>query len=330
MTSGSQEPRLKLVYCLSGDSGETVGLMTRLSVAVARHTNPEAVVSLVVDPVTHNALAAGRSRLLDEVDDTIVCTTSDGPAPLRSRHLKTSMRNIVDGAFLFVDSDTLIRKTLRPIWPAGCDVAASPNHSRDTFVEQLWADDARHLETMGWSSASVYLNSGVIFFADSPGARSVGRRWHDCWMQGLIRTGRHNDQPSFNHSVLASDAKLYVLPHSWNAQLHVSPRMACGATIWHYYHSATRPADTTFAQAVRDLTAKGPLPLAVVERLVAEDLPWPTHSWVTKLVVNRMLRRERPTLIESAILAGDYVRASKHVVGAIRDRVAACLAPPSR
>jgi hypothetical protein len=325
VTDGSREQSLKLVYCLSGDSADTVGQMTRLSIAVARYTNPQAVVSLVVDRMTFNALEAVRSRLLDEVDDTIVVTTRDGPAALRSRHLKTSMRNVVCGAFLFVDSDTLIRKTLQPVWPADSDVAACPNHSRDTFQEQLWVEDARHLQTMGWASPSVYLNSGVIFFADSPKASSAGQCWHESWVEGLIRTGRHNDQPSFNHAISATRARLYVLPHAWNAQFNVSPRTACDATIWHYYHSATRPADTTFAQAAGKLAPRDPLSPTIVQRLVSADLPWPMHSWVTKTVVNRMLRHDQPTPVGSALLAGDYLRASKHAIQAMRNQVGACL-----
>ena len=302
---------VKLVYCLSGESAQPVVAMMRLSIATARHTNPHAMVELLVDRVSLDALAADRSRLLDEVDLTNVHDTPPGPAVLRSRHLKTSMRGAVSGDFLFLDADTVVRKPLRPMWPADTDVAACPNYSRDTLREQSCDEESAYMAAMGWPAPPTYLNSGVVFFADSPRAHAAGRLWHECWSRGRDGSGRHVDQPSFNHAMRASGAEVYVLPHAWNAQINRSPLTAEDASIWHYYHSLQRPADTTFAIEVRRLSGHHPVSPTVVQRLVNADVPWPTDSWLRRIVVADTLRRGRLSPIASLLLAGNCVRAAR-------------------
>ena len=312
---------MKLVYCLSGESAHTVVAMMRLSIATARHTNPVAAVELLVDRVTHDDLQAARSRLLEEVDLTHMCVAPPGPAVLRSRHLKTSMRDVVDGAFLFLDADTVVRKPLRPAWAAGTDVAASPNYSRDTVQEQSCAEETATMAAMGWPAPPAYLNSGVVFFADSPRARAAGRLWHECWNSGVRCTGRHVDQPAFNHAIRASGAELCVLPHAWNAQINRSPLTARDAVLWHYYHSRQRPADTSFAIEVRRLSARHPISPSVVQRLVSAEVPWPTDSWLRRTVVAETLRRGRLSPIGSMLLAGHYVRAARCAARATVERL---------
>jgi hypothetical protein len=311
---------MKLVYCLSGESAHAVVAMLRLSIATARYTTPASVVELVVDRLSLDDLQASRSRLLEEVDATHVRAVPPGPAALRSRCLKTGMRGVVEGAFLFLDADTVIRKPLRPWWPDGTDVAAGSNYSRDSLEEQLSGDESAYLAAMGWPTPACYLNSGVIYFADSPRAHAVGRLWQECWTSGMHSTGQHVDQPSFNHAVRACAAETCLLPHGWNAQINRSPRAALDATIWHYYHSRNRPADTSFAIETRRLDPRQPVSTSVVQRLVNAAVPWPTDSWLERTIVARMLRHDRPSPFGSLLLAGDYPLAVRHAARATIDR----------
>lgn len=295
---------MKLVYCLACDSPGPVVGMTRLSIATVRHTNPGATVELVVDASSRAVLAARRSRLLEEVDAVHVGATLPQDARMRSRQLKCVARSVVRGPFILIDADTIVRTPLRPAWPEGADVAASPNYSRDALAEQLRGRDAAQMAAMGWPRPTQYLNSGVVYFADSPRAHEVGRAWHDCWLQSTRRTGRHHDQPAFNHAVRSSNAALFVLPHGWNAQLTQRPTVALGAAIWHFYSSRAAPDDTQFSLELRTLPEHEPIPPSIVERLIRPDVPWPADSWIKRTVIARMLRRGRMTGIDSLLLAG--------------------------
>ena len=312
---------MKVVYCLSGGACDAVVAMLRLSIATVRFTNPDAVVEVLVDQESLDEIQAAGSRLLNEVDHVHACAVPAGPTALRSRHLKTITRKVVQGAFLFLDADTIVRKPLRPEWSDVTDVAACPNYCRDSLCEQLGADEASYIAAMGWTVSASYMNSGVIFFADSPRAHAVGRLWHASWTAGVRRTGRWIDQPAFNHAVQKSGAELCFLPHGWNSQIVRAPATARDASIWHYYQSCERAADTQFATAVRCLSSEQPVDQSVVGRLVSADLPWPTDSWIRRTVVGMMMRRGELTPLMSSVLAGEYVNAAQHAARAALERI---------
>ncbi len=312
---------MKVVYCLSGGAGDAVVAMMRLSIATVRFTNPDAVVEVLVDQESLDDLQAAGSRLLEEVDHVHACAVPPGPAALRSRHLKTSTRTVVQGAFLFLDADTIVRKPLCAEWSDVADVAACPNYCRDSLHDQLGADEAAYIAAMGWPVPSSYVNSGVVYFADSPRAHAVGRLWHECWTAGVQRTGRRIDQPAFNHAVQASGAELCLLPHGWNSQIVRAPATARDASIWHYYQSCERAADTWFAIEAQRLSHEQPVEQSVVRRLVGADLPWPTDSWIQRTVVGMMMRRGELTPLMSSVLTGDYVKAAHHTVRAALERL---------
>lgn len=312
---------MKCVYCLSGGAAHAVVAMMRLSIATVRLTNPDSFVEVLVDRESLDDLESAGSRLLDEVDHAHACSVPSGPAALRSRHLKTRMRSVVEGAFLFLDADTIVRKPLRPQWGGTTDVAASPNYCRDTLQDQLGADEAAHMAVMGWPAPPSFVNSGVIYFADSPRAHAVGRMWHENWNASVLRTGRLIDQPAFNHALGTSGAELCVLPHGWNAQIVRAPATARDATIWHYYHSCERADDTWFAIETRKLASGQPVAQSVVQRLVNDDLPWPTDSWIRRRVVDAMLRRGELTPLMSLLLAEEYGKAVRHAARSAIDRV---------
>lgn len=312
---------MKVVYCLSGGAGDAVVAMMRLSIASVRLTNPDTVVEVLIDQQSLEEIQAAGSRLLEEIDHVHACAVPPGPAALRSRHLKTSMRTVVQGAFLFLDADTLVRKPLCPEWSDTTDVAACPNYCRDRLHEQLEADEAAYIAAMGWPLPSSYVNSGVVFFADSPQAHAVGRLWHACWTAGVRRTGRRIDQPAFNHAVQTSGAELCLLPSGWNSQIVRAPATARDASIWHYYHSCERAADTRFAIEALRLSHDQPVEQSVVRRLVSADLPWPTDSWIRRTVVGMMIRQGEMAPLMSSVLAGEYVKAARHMSRAALERL---------
>jgi len=46
----------------------------------------------------------------------------------------------------------MVRKPLTPLLDLHCDIAAAPNHSRDTLVEQIWSVDQANLDAIGWKT----------------------------------------------------------------------------------------------------------------------------------------------------------------------------------
>lgn len=281
---------MKIIYALTSENGDLYSQMTRLSVASVRISNPRARIELVADTLTFGQLREKADPLLAEVDDVMTVDVPGPNARYRSRYIKTSLRSRVTGPFLFLDADTIVRDSLEPIFQADADLAAAVNHSKDTFAEQLWDGDTQVLKDMQWAMGqNHYLNTGVLYFADTPNAHELGRRWHECWQASMTRLGRHVDQPAMNHALHGSCARLAILPHRYNAQILVAPNVAMDAAVWHYYGSSKRQPLTTYEVLISRLGEGREVSLSEIRALVACRHPWRRNLWLDDLVA-RMLR----------------------------------------
>lgn len=229
---------LKVVYCLTSTGGDLYEAMTRVSLATMRLANPTARIEIACDQQTHQALQATASQLLREADAVHGFLTPDGPPTFRNRFVKTQLRLLLSGPFLFLDSDTVVRKPLTPLLNLQADIAAAPNHSADTLAEQIWSDDQANLDTMGWQVREPYVNGGVIWYADTPAAHRFAEAWHRNWLANVEHTGRYRDQPALNQALSADpEIQCQILPHCWNAQIGMRSDLAEDALIWHIYSS---------------------------------------------------------------------------------------------
>jgi hypothetical protein len=262
---------LHVVYCLTSSGGDLYEAMTRLSLATVQLTNPSARVTIACDQQTHQALLASDSQLLHEANAIRGFPAPEGPPTYRNRFVKTQLGRLIDGPFLFLDSDTVVRKPLTTLLDLHCDIAAAPNHSRDTLAEQIWSEDQENLDAMGWKVSKPYVNGGVIWFSGTAGSNLLADDWHHFWQNSFHNTGRERDQPALNyalHSGICISFKM--LPHEFNAQYLCNIRPSRGAHIWHAHYSSEVPGREkdvivrafkkarymTDARAIKSLAAK--------------------------------------------------------------------------
>ncbi|MBC1262225.1 glycosyltransferase family 77 protein [Synechococcus sp. BSF8S] len=279
-------PPLHVVYCLTSSGGDLYEAMTRVSLGTVRLTNPTARIEIACDQQTHQALQATGSQLLREADAVHGFPTPDGPPTFRNRFVKTTLRLLLRGPFLFLDSDTVVRKPLTLLLNLHADIAAAPNHSADTLAEQIWSEDQANLDTMGWQVREPYVNGGVIWHADTPAAHRFAEAWHCNWLANVERTGRYRDQPALNNALSADqEIKLQVLPHSCNAQVGMRPDLAEAALIWHIYSSTGLSAQDRFSHCCRRVLEgrSRHLPSRPISGLVKATTPNRTPSLATQL-----------------------------------------------
>ena len=140
-----------------------------------------------------------RDPLLDAIDEFVSCDTPEGDPGYRNRHVKTRLRQIIEGPFLYLDSDTFIRGDLSPIFSLDTDIAAACNHSQNELVDQVWEQDAETLASMNWRvGKKPYINGGVLFYNETPSAHRFASRWHQKWLASVEHCARHRDQPALN------------------------------------------------------------------------------------------------------------------------------------
>ncbi|MEI6860922.1 MAG: glycosyltransferase [Verrucomicrobiota bacterium] len=283
-----------VVYALTSEGGDAYAAMTRLSLASLRLSNPDCNVTLVCDRQTHAALTKTRDRLLDEADEVLAQDTPPGDAQYRNRFLKTSLRKMLSGAFLFLDSDTLIRGRLDEIFTYTADLAAALNHSADEPARQRWQADSQALLALGWPTCpDRYFNSGVIFFNDTAGARTCAESLHQKWLQSCDRLNRSRDQPAFNAALHETGPRLAVLPHRFNAQFRTNPSVADDAVIWHYYASTNEPPMTEIELIAGRLGARNEIDRPQLARVVARAQPWRRENWLDDVMIRWVRRRKK-------------------------------------
>ncbi|MBF8276451.1 MAG: hypothetical protein HW390_1524 [Candidatus Brocadiaceae bacterium] len=244
----------KVVFSIISQGNCIYAAMTRVAVASLRLSNPSLHLVVACDHETDIAIRRAGNPLIGEVDEWVVTNTPPGNAGFRSRFVKTRLRSLIEGSFLFLDSDIFVCGDLSEIFTLNADIAGARNHSRAKFNEQVAVQDLAMLVAMGWKfGTEVYVNSGVLYYNDTPGTYRFADEWHRRWMQSFARFEDHRDQPAMNFALHDTQPSLAVLPDRFNAQFKFTPGVAAGAVIWHYYASLNKPPHTSFERLANDL-----------------------------------------------------------------------------
>ena len=95
----------KLVYVLTCTPEATYIEQALISIWSARYHNPDAHIVLLLDDKTNELLVGKRAEVLEYVTEKVVVPFEDANATMmcRSRWIKTQVRQLVKGDFLFID-----------------------------------------------------------------------------------------------------------------------------------------------------------------------------------------------------------------------------------
>jgi len=265
----------RVVFALTSQGLDGFSAMTRLAVGSLRVSNHGLRITVACDQKTDAAMQRAHDPLIGEVDEWLAVQAPDGPPEFMNRHVKTRLRALIAGRFLFLDSDTIVRGDLGELLALDCDVAGARNHSRESLAEQIWEEDANALAALGWRIGDeIYINGGVLFYNDTEGARRFAGEWHRRWLQSASGGDYFRDQPALNAALADCAPRLAILPDRFNAQFVPSPEVAVDAVIWHYYSSVGRAGMTACDVLTRSLLNGGRLNMEEVRQLVEAPHPW--------------------------------------------------------
>lgn len=170
----------------------------------------------------------------------------------------------------------MVRKPLTDLLYLHCDIAAAPNHSRDTLIEQIWLEDQANLDAMGWLVRQPYLNGGVIWYAATNGSYRFADAWHRNWLINGDRTERYRDQPALNFTTSSDQSiKVTVLTHEWNLQFAFRTFCYEEAFIWHCYSTRSMVVPDLFMRCSKLLMNRKSknLPTKAIKHLVCAASP---------------------------------------------------------
>lgn len=229
--------RTKIVYVLVSDKTDYYYEMFLLSLYSLRlhHPKGDAEVEVVMDKDAYHRLIDKKAAILDDVTPIVVSIPPQYTKIQRSRYLKTRLRHIVSGDFLYIDLDTFICESLEEIDNIKGIIGivlenhGKANHCEDPYYPKEW----EHL------LKAKHFNGGVLYVKDKEEAKAFFDQWHNNWLFSLKR-GCVFDQPGLRKTVLESDVLVDELNGVWNCQISrgTSREYEPKAKILHYQRNA--------------------------------------------------------------------------------------------
>lgn len=216
--------KTKLVYVLTCAPEATYIEQALMAVFSARHWNPDAHIVLMVDDKTDALLTGKRGEILNYISEKIVVPFEDESlTPMfRSRWIKTQVRQLIKGDFLFVDSDTICQRPLSDIDNFDCEVGAvlESHLPVSEFCDALHrsAQNANEIIGVDIDAEKLYYSSGVLLVKDTRKTHKLYELWHRYWKEGND-IGLKIDQPSLAKANRETGHIIQQIPDSYNCIL---------------------------------------------------------------------------------------------------------------
>jgi hypothetical protein len=229
---------VRVVYVLVSREEDCFYEMFLLSLYSLRKHCPDRKVSLVMDPETYDRVIAKDDPLLETIEPLRV-EIPDGFSPmLRSRYLKTRLRSIIEGDFLYLDTDTVVCESLDEIDSIPCDIAAVTDENGPAVIKSAQAIEHCKKAGFGELKRVPYYNGGVFLVRDSVISRKFFEVWHELWLRS-VENGIPFDQPGLSKANRDTGFPIKELAGEWNCQVctPVGAQLFYSAKIVHYFAS---------------------------------------------------------------------------------------------
>ena len=288
--------------------------MAAVAALAVRLLHPQARILLVTDEPTARAINHGSHALGNIVSEIIVQPTGTDDPIVSSRRLRTVLRQLVKGDYLYLDNDAIAVRPLDREWPKGADLALARDWNERGIPPDALPIVEKLRAKLGWEfPPDRYFNNGVIFVRDTPAAHAFYAEWHRRWQQTLS-LGIWRDQPSLNSAIAAGVAAVAILPDRDNWATDSTAMLRGRARIFHFWasthgaHSGEIPTDTLFGHLIARFQGDGSLDEAAIARATRDNFPWMNNVGIkrllasglyiraTALVARRIIRRIRRRL----------------------------------
>ncbi len=293
----------KVVYAVVATPGSPFLNWAAASAYVAKTLKCVSSVVLCTDAETLKLAKSLDHHIIRIVDDIVVAPEFKGTARERSRWVKTQIRSMVSGDFVFIDADAVPVAEFPEMMAHGHDFAAVEADAPFSAIAQWYVPAAAKLN---WKiNHDLHYSSGVFFLRDNDVTQAFGRSWNRKWLEwkGIDKSGVIADQPSFNSAVFESDMKCLTLPTRFNIPLFTAFQRTDDPRIFHYPASTRRSRYSLLETLSAQLEATGKCDLSLVEKARKDNNPWTGSRFVVqydyfmssaRVYVTSQLRRRLP------------------------------------
>ncbi len=236
--------KTKLVYTVVSGKNDIYLPQALVAGFTARKYNPNASILLVVDGNTMQVIDDHLASIREYFTDIITVNVPlDFTQVEKSRYLKTTLRESVEGDFLYIDTDTVVTCDLSEIDTIPCDIAAALDlHSNveQHYLKNQIAANVSMADLKMEDLRNKYFNGGVIFARDTPITHELFKKWHDGWKK-TCKKGKPIDQPALARANMECGYPITELRGEWNCQIAGNfLNYLADAKILHYFASNNR------------------------------------------------------------------------------------------
>ena len=273
----------QIVYTLVANENNLYLEEMWVSLYSLRLFHPDIKVKVLVDEDTEK-MVRSRSELLKLIDELIVVPTPEGyNAKQRSRQIKTTVREVIEGDYLFIDTDTVITKSLDAILYDNETLRYKNENNGFIFAvpdghlplnECLFppTEEVKRIFGEDCSDSKYWFNSGVMFVRDTPEAHEFYKRWNENWTYSCFEKGNSQDQPALLRTDKEFGYVIKELPGIYNAQVAMSLKYFADAAILHWWHMdfiENQDYSPYFSlQIYKDVKAAGGITPQIAEQIV--------------------------------------------------------------
>ena len=221
--------KTKIVYILVSSGACVYTEQAWVSAYSARLRNPSAEMVLLTDSET--VVPEPMAALFNQIRK--VDFPSEVPPMKRSRLLKTGMRGLVEGDFLYIDADTVVARPLDDIDAVEAPLAACRDLHAPFAEHPHRSATINMCRRLGFDASGVadYFNSGVMLVKDTPENHAFFEAWQQNYLAGY-EAGIRPDQPSLAQT--NASGAIALLPDVWNCEVQNGVRYLRDAYIVHY------------------------------------------------------------------------------------------------
>lgn len=292
--------KTKIVYSIVSGPKDFYLEELLISIYSLRYYNPTAEILVVTDFKTYESFINERRKIFDYATKIVPIETPPSFSNMqKSRFLKTNLRNLIEGDYLFIDCDTIICSNLSSVDEFDCKIGAVLDYYGAPYTGDRADWDKEKCNIMGWTecvSVKRY-NSGVLYVKDTEETHSFYDKWYSHWQECKER-GINIDQLSLRKTLsempIVSDIRntLHVQPTNrdngidWNLILH--------AEIVHLYDLKCAPYYKDW-NVYRLMKQQGDI-LDEVKRIIEENPKYPIfYSLYDEIKEYRLLYRIKET-----------------------------------
>lgn len=272
---------MKYLYVLVSNESDCYFEQLILSITSLRIKVNNAFVSLLVDNKTATTFKGNREKIYTLIDEYKIVELPDNMSNKeRSRWLKTSMRQYIEGDFLFIDCDTVIADDLIDITNLDIEIGAvlAGHWYLETWAKNNKAiyewrqKDDKKLGFVSSIQSNTHFNSGVLFCRNTKNVYNFFDEWHKLWLI-CVSKKIYIDQPAFNQANY-NYGIVKELAGIWNYQVLQDGGMPylANAKIIHYFGSGVefrKKEPYLFAnlETFIEIKTKGELSSEIIKKL---------------------------------------------------------------